>query len=403
MLATSAGRSQTGFFIYPDSVAGKPHVQIIDMKEGKDKKLYIAGESKDVDLHLTFPWYLQVDSKGKKLNQYALQTEVTDIKRIILTADRQLMLYGNTTSGGGKSQPYASLLTESGQPSTINVIAMSYAMILGDAIPFSKEKTLVVQSNRNKQTQLYNLALVKAANDQYIPHGFASFGSEYNEIASEAVLSTKKDIFIAGYRLVGEDILPFVYAIDSAGQKLWEAVPDISPGFTNVRICLDKNENIVVAAGYRDHATGGCSSQLWKISPSGKKIASATLPDIKTNGLLLLKNGQTMIFGAHFQAYDHRIIISKGSFALLNDKLEIVSSDEMRPTDAPDVNLLSDAMYIQPTSSEFNAGLQLSDGRIVLGGRITYPESDDTDHIIGSQYYNQACLLFLNEKGTFRK
>ncbi len=403
LLSAMTAKAQTGFFIYHDTVKGKPHIQINDIKEGSDKKLYIAGESKDENFELTSPWFMQVDGKGEMLHKSALSTEVSDIKRVILNKDQKSMLYGNTTSTGGKPQSYSALLTEEGHTTSINVMAMSYAMILGDAVPYSKTQTLVVQSNRNKETQLYNLNLIKAANDMYFPSGFATIESTYNEISTQVVTNRKKDIFIVGFRMIGEDLQPFVYATDSTGKKLWEAIPEIPAGFENLKIGLDKNENILVTAGYRNNNLGNCNTQLWKANASGKTIQQLDIPNLKSNGILLLKNGNVMIYGADFQIHDRRFIISKGSFVVLDDKFAIVKQDEMKKTDAPDADLAPLAMSAKPTSSEFNTGIQLSDGRIVLGGRITFPEFPEDEKILGCTYYNEACLLFLNEKASFRK
>ena len=147
---------------------------------------------------------------------------------------------------------------------------------------------------------------------------------------------------------------------------------------------------------------GTCWTQVWKFDKKGNLLGEMKIENIKSNGQLLLKNGKTLLYGTHYQIYDSRFIISKGCWVILDDSLKIVLSDEMNAKDSPDADLTPLAMVAKPTSSEFHCGTQLSDGRIVLGGRVTYPEFPEESKILGCNHYNEACMLILNEKGSFR-
>jgi hypothetical protein len=148
---------------------------------------------------------------------------------------------------------------------------------------------------------------------------------------------------------------------------------------------------------------GTCWTKIWKFDNKGNLIGEVKIEDIKSNGQFLLKDGNTILYGTHFQIYDRRFIISKGSWVILDDSLKIIRADEMTAKDSPDADLTPLAMTAKPTSSEFQCGIQMTDGKIVLGGRVTYPEFPEESKILGCNHYNEACILILNDKGTFRK
>jgi hypothetical protein len=70
--------------------------------------------------------------------------------------------------------------------------------------------------------------------------------------------------------------------------------------------------------------------------------------------------------------------------------------------DAPDAELPGLAMTTWPTASDFLTAIQLSDGRIALGGRVYMPMQTKPDEIILSPRINRALLLIMDKNGGFR-
>ncbi len=176
-----------------------------------------------------------------------------------------------------------------------------------------------------------------------------------------------------------------------------EFYPKYATDFESQTLAQDKDGNFLLSASYRDKTKGSCRSIVVKINSSGEQIAEQTFEDIKINGLLLLNNGNMLMYGTHYQVYSKMLIISKGSFVIVNSNFEKIASDEMGIFDLPDYNLPSLVATAQPTSSEFNTGIQLSDGRIVLAGRVFMPDKTSPDEILLSPRYNQPYVLFMNK------
>lgn len=396
--------AQTGIFIYKDQIEERPNVHIIDIKEGADKQLYILGEAKDKEFQNPYPWFARIDNKGKLIKSvYPHKDNTSGMLRLIIASNQRIMLYGNTNDNG-KAKPFSILLNDDGGTNTLNVMAMSYPMIIGDVVPYSNKKSLIVQSNRNKETGVFNIGLIKADNDKYLPIPFKTLVSDKHELVSKVFLTKEKNILIAGYKIIDEDfnIKPFIYYLDSLGENLWSYYPEFSTDFENISIAQDKDGNILVASSYRDKKLGPCKTILLRINSKGEKTEEKIIDDIKSNGLLLLKNGNILMYGTHYQVYNDMMIISKANFFIFNSKLEKQVSDELGMLDNPDYNLPSLAVTAQPTSSEFNTAIQLTDGRVVLAGRVYMPDKVKPDEILLSPRYNQPMILFMNEKGTFR-
>lgn len=399
------GKSQTGIFIYKDLIEERPNVHIVDIKEGADKQIYVLGEAKDKEFQNPYPWFACIDNNGKLItNRYPHKGNTTGMLRLIVASNQRYMLFGNMNDNG-KAKPFSILLNDDGSTNTLNVMAMSYPMIIGDVVPFSDEKTLIVQSNRNKETGIFNIGLIKADNDRYLPIPFKTLVSEKHELVSRIFVTKEKNIIIAGYQILDEDfnIKPFIYYVDSLGENLWNYYPEFSTDFESISLAQDNEGNILLAASYRDKKLGPCKTILLKLNVKGEKIEEKEISDIKANGLLLLKNGNLLMYGTHYQVYNDMMIISKASFTLFNSKLEKQLTDEVGIIDNPDSNLPSLAVTAQPTSSEFNSGIQLSDGRIVLAGRVYMPDKTNPDEILLSPRFNQPYIMFMNENGTFRK
>lgn len=397
-------KSQTGIFIFKDQIEERPNVQIVDIKEGANKKIYALGEAKDTDFKNPYPWFACIDSKGKLISSnYPHKGNTSGMLRLILTPENRSMLYGNT-EGNGKSKPFSILVNDDGTSNSVNVMAMSYSMIIGDVVPFSNNKCIIAQSNRNKETGLYNIGLIKADNDKYLPIPFKTIVSDKHELISKILVTQEKNILIAGYQILDEDfnIKPFIYYVDSLGEKIWNYYPEFSTDFESNSLIQDTDGNFIIASSYRDKKAGPCKTVLLKLNSKGDKIDEKVIDDIKANGFLLLNNGKILMYGTHYQAYNNVMIISKANFFILNNKLEKQFSDEVGMFDDPDYNLPSLAVTAQPTSSEFNTGIQLSDGRIVLAGRVYMPDKVSADEILLSPRYNQPMILFMNDDGTFR-
>jgi hypothetical protein len=401
LLASELSFSQLGFILLKDTVPGMIHKQIKDMRETAGKKLILLGEAKDENLAKTSPFLMEMNYKGQLIRKLHFKNEVNNVKKIIPINAATNRLYGMNNTVGGISKMYAQTIGKDTK-ATFESITNENSVVYGDVLPYSKTHTFIIQSVRKAGTKIFNLNFIKTPNETHSSTPFSIHESKYTEMCMNAILDKNKNFFVTGIKVVDDSITPFIYAFDSLGNERWTKFPKIDKTFENLKISLDKNNHVLFSAAYRNSKMGTCWTQIWKFDKKGNLIGETKIENIKSNGQLLLKNGNTILYGTHFQVYDRRFIISKGNWVILDDSLKIVMSDEMNAKDSPDADLTPLAMTAKPTSSEFHCAIQLTDGRIALGGRVTYPEFPEESKILGCNHYNEACILFLNEKGIFR-
>ncbi|MES2589593.1 MAG: hypothetical protein V4622_11490 [Bacteroidota bacterium] len=394
--------SQTGVFYYSDSVSDRPNVHIIDMKEATDKSIYLLGESKNTGFDSSAVWFGRIDAKGKMLNQVSRGTDVESLKKIFLSSEEKALYIGNKPSYTGKPQSFSNYYTKEGKPKDLSVMALSYPIILGDAVS-SNNTIYAAQANQDKETKLFNLAIVKAPVDKYMPFNMCTIKSDFHEVPAAIAVNSKNEIIVACLRIgEQENSVPVIYKLDAEGKELWKFKPDVDFSFLNMALTLDSKEDILISFGYRDNVNYTSLSVIKKLNTKGEEIQTEFITDIKSNGMEKLKNGKILLYGGNFKAYDNRMIISRGCFTILNEDLSVSVADELNESDNPEKSFPKDVVLDNPICSEFMTGIQLVDGRILLGGRILLPDYTDVESIKESKRTNKAVVLFTNAEGKFR-
>jgi hypothetical protein len=393
--------SQLGLHIYLDTNMKRPNIQIVDLKEN-EHGIFILGEAKDAYFKNPDAYFARVDLKGKVQVKKQKVAKVSEMKRIILGNESEVLLLGNSISQNGKPQAYSGILNKDGMMQEMIILPSGNSVVLGDAIVYDEKHALVIQAELNKETELFNVSLIKTPKDMFLVSPFAKIKSNYHELPSQVVLDKNKNIYLIALRYADDHAIPIVYGLKPDGTKIWEFQPAFSDNMEKVFLTNDAQGNLYAGASYRDKQAGTSWTELVKISKQGKELLSTKIASIKANGVLCLKNGSFLLYGTNYQVFQEQFIISKASFVFLDDKCVITHEDQITTSDSPDVDLPSTAMQIQPTSSEFNVAIQLLDGRIAFGGRIMYPENTSEESILSSPRYNKACILFSDEKGRFR-
>jgi hypothetical protein len=402
-LFCTAMNAQTGVFHFSDTESDRPYVHIIDMKEGSDKSIYLLGESKNSSFDSTALWYARIDSKGKLINQVSRGTDVEDLKRIFLVSDEKVLCIGNKPSYTGKPQSFANYYTKEGRPQDLSVMAMSYPIILGDAVQTADNSIYAVQANQNKETKLFNLAIVKAPVDKFMPMQINTIQSDFHEIPSSISLNDKNELIVACLRIgEQEKPIPLIYKLDAQGKEIWKYKPEVDAEFMNITTSFDSKDNVILAFGYRDNSNYTSFTILKKLNSKREEIQTEIISDIKSNGIVKLKNGKMLLYGGNFKAYDNRMIISRACFTILNEDLTVFKADEINEKDNPEKSFSTEVMIENPLSSEFMTAIQLNDGRISIGGRILIPEKTDAENIKEAQRINKALVLFTDSEGNFR-
>ena len=392
---------KNGLIFFIDKIEGRPNAHIIDIKEGKDKSIYLLGECKDNTYKKTSSWYMHVDANGKKISAKHNDADVSNLKRFVLSKNENLLVVGNTESENGRSQSYTRLYDKEGNIKLLTVMAMSYPIILGDAINVDENQVLIAQSNDKVANGKYNVAILKTDIDRFLPMEIVSITSDFDEVPTKICLNSKKEMIVSCIRYNGESMSNIIYCINESGSKIWQYEPKVDNSFLNSSITIDKNDNTIFTCSYRNASTYLSSSVVLKLNPKGELVKEEVFDNIKSNGITILKNGNYLLYGANFEPYENRIIISKAAFRIIDPNFKIVLTDELGQTDSPNSTLPTNIVTEMPVSSEFNNAVQLSDGRLIFGGRVNYPARDEND-VLTPIRQNQACVLFTSADGKFR-
>lgn len=405
IVSTFSSAQNTGITLFLDMVEGRPHIQIVDIKEAKDKSIYLLGECKDQKFKETSSWSMHIDSQGGTIraNYEKEKVDVNDLKRLILSDIDNGLFVGNKNSDGGKLQSFTRLYDKNGAVKMISVMALSYPIILGDAINYDKNTVLIAQSNRKVTNNKFNITVLKAPIDHYLPIEIGVIPSDFNEVPTQIALNSKKEMIISCVRYLGKTMSNIIYCTNENGEKLWEFEPKVDASFINSYLTVDKKDNIVFACSYRNSTSNLSSSVVLKLNQKGGFIKQDTIENIKSNGILTLSNGNYLLYGANFQPYDNRIVISRGAYRIMDSNLKIIKSEEFTPADIPGTKMESKAFDSNPISSEINNGIQLSDSRIIFGGRINFPLHFGSENEVTSDRANKAFVLFTTSDGKFRK
>lgn len=394
-----ASLAQTGIKIYTDTDLDFQNTHIIDMQEGKNKEIYLAGESKTDDFNSAVCWFSRIDPTGKQLATKLNGGQISDLKSIVLTENGNAMLLGNTKSTGGKSQTFSSNIDANGIRSSINVMAMSYAMIFGDAFPVNEQTFYATQADLNKETNLFNISIIKSGFLMYSLKPMVQIKSANHEIPTHLEVNSKGEFYVSAIRIQGDETIPILYALHPDGTIKWEFQPSVSTDIENINFTLDAKENCIITTSYRDNTKGKCWTELIHVNTNGELITQKKINDIKANGVLCLKNGTIVLYGAHFQVINNTNIISKANYMLFDGQLNLQLKEELNEKDAPDVHFKEIDQQTSPSSSEFNCAIQLQDGRIAFGGRVllaadlNYPSENRK---------NKALVLFTKSDGKYR-
>ncbi|MCX7696751.1 MAG: hypothetical protein N2Z72_03540 [Bacteroidales bacterium] len=390
---------QTGIIVYEENfLPERPHLEIKDFALDQNSNIYVLANAYDINFKNPYPWVACIDAKNGSIIQEAfpLRESTKEVSYIFITPSKKVIIYGNCTRND-KLQPLFLCLDENFQINTHFIVSLKNPQIISAVVPFSRDKNLIAQNIVDMEKGKIKIGLIKTSMDMYVPTSFTYLESDHHLFASDITYSKNNKIILAAYDDDGNgNIKPIIYCLDTTGKIDWTYYPSYDPNFNQQIVQVDNHNNIYLLANYKNEKVGKCSSTLLKLNNQGKKIREKVIDGYKFNGMTILKNGKILLYGMSYQIIDNRYLVSTGTYIIINDNLEPTYAKSIGIEDLNNQNLKASIINSNKfISSELYEGMELPDGRIVLGGRFYKPD------LSSDNYFNRGMILFLNKDGKF--
>ena len=424
LFLSAAAYSQTGIFYWNDSVPSNNWTNTIEQTPEGD--IYMVGTTTDALNKNPQPLFIRTDKTGKLIVKKTI--EAPDLFQLIgflllpkasnCTSDcYSLKLFGTKAESGSPSF-YTQPLNAIGDPQGTETTLTNAAQIMGDVAAINDSENYFSFSRRLANST-YNVRLVKekyreVKNASYPgfvaeEESYIALNSDYNELC-QAIIPDGDDFayLFCSRNYSADDADAVIYKVwvktDSIvwKQEIKSRMNVASPG-----LFKGGDNMLVMLLNYPDNtvADSGKTKLLQINMTTGDTVAVTKSFNIRSNGILHLKNGNYMLYGGGLNTNKDvaNSASIKGKWIVLDKDFNKIKEDEMGMFDAPDANLPSLAMSAAPTMSELYKAVQLSDGRVAFTGRVYMPNHTAPNEIIYSARYNRPLLLISDQSGNFRK
>ena len=416
--------SQTGIFYWNDTLTSNNWITSIAQTPKGD--IYMAGTVTDADDKNPQPIFIRTDKNGMLLVKKVVEApglfQLIDFLLLPKASNcnvdcYSLKLFGTKAESGVPSF-YTQPLSANGEPQGTEATLSNSPQIMGDIAPINDSENYFSFS-RHSTGYPYNVRLIKEkyreVKDASFP-GFVAMQEKYiaihsdnNELCQGVIPDSNEFVFLfcsRNYSANNADAVLYKISLKTdsivwtreISSRMNIATPGIFKGSNNTLIMLlNYSDNLVADSG---------KTRLLQINmTTGDTVAINKSFNLRSSGLLMLKNGNYVLYGGRLQTNKDlgNNVSIKGKWIVLDKNFNTVKEDEMGMFDEPDATLPSLAMTVNPTMSELNKAVQLSDGRIAFAGRVYMPNHTSPNEIIYSRYYNKPMLFITDQSGNFRK
>jgi len=385
--------SQTGIYYYPLSNSEFPNSRVSDMLQLSSNRLLLLNKCSDETYKYARILVQQVNLSGELQNSWNIDEEnLYDLVKLEKISDQSCKIYGNTTLNESFA-PFNIEISNDGKTGNKSLESSAFSTHLKDIKLLDNQQALMLFTKAGKNEK-YNISLHKISLVDNKLIWLKKISSEMNEEADEISIGNIGEILILGKKYNEEvtDYVPVIYKLDSNGEQMWKRGIEVPGNFYSQSMCVTKTGEIIYACGYTKNPTGISETKIIKLSKDGDEVGNSTISDFSSNGTLLLANGTVLLYGSKFLVNDKQVV-TKGRFAIITDDLNELVNDYLTPKDKPDADLNQKLT----TSSDFLTAIQLTDGRIAIGGKVYMPMTTSP-----KDYRNNSLLLIMNNNGTFR-
>lgn len=393
--------AQTGMFVYDKSfLQERPNLQIVDIGCDNNFVIYVLGEAYDEEFQNPYPWIALIDGKNGSIIQEAfpVKENTEGLLKIFITRDKKIVVYGNCIRND-KVQPYFLQIEENLQIKNHFLVSLKKPQYIAGVASFTPDKNLIALNIAEVDMGKIKIGLAKIPIDMFIPSFFTQIEGSPYMLATDITLYNNKIILAAYEKDYNENIKPVIYCMDTAGKVEWTFNPSYNPNFNEQFVRTDNN-SIYILTNYKYPENGTCNSSLIKLNKEGKKITEKNYDGYKFNGLQILKNGKIILYGMSYLILDDTYLTSTGVYMILNENLETMFTKQVGVEDLSNQKLKETIKNNNlMISSELNAGIELLDGRIALGGRFYMPDIANSAFDI---QFNRPMIILLTKDGKLQ-
>lgn len=413
-------------FFWMDTTMGLPNGRVIDIQEGDNGDLLLLGRRSDAKYQNYHASFLRVNQEGRAIAYNSFDGDgnigpslyIYHLNNFVKIGKENLMAYGTTVNNNNQYSLYTELLDDNGGSNPFMFKLSNRINFAGDLMKrkdstYLELKTTVVPDyERNVYVHKMNLNFQELEVVPFVDKSTVSshiisshdINADYPQFGLEAT-ETDKYIYVLGYRYTDistNQSIPIVYQLSKTGEVIWEKALPREKNVYSLHFAALENNNVLVTGSYSDDSVLNfinTRTSMNLLSEKGELLQRKEIPGFVSNGILVLERGDLLIYGHFLQQISQisgKIEVHRAATFLFNDQLIMANRDQFSGLDPPDGYI---SQLASASSTTFLSGIELSNGRIALGGRVYMQINPENSYY--SQRSERYLVVFADLEGNF--
>jgi hypothetical protein len=375
---------------------------VVSIIEGKTNDIIILGKVADKNFKNLKIGYSRIATDGKVLSNQILEEKLSfyDINALLNQPDGMLRIYGTVILANGMLVPYLNDINPENGSKLNFASTITDLGIFGDVKLIDKTDIITLKGKKNLSTG--NFAIYAQKSDiasNNMQKNYISIDSKFNEEPKSLYVLPDTSFYMLGRRDIDRDrskSIGIMYYISPDFKIMWNMQVLNSVGLSNQCMTCGKDGWIYYFSSKKEDENTSCSTKGFIFEKDGNKIRQIEIDSCFINATLTLKNGNILVAGYKIQKSGQNTL-KKAHYIVYNPTLKKIKSRTLGPADKPDAELTTTT---QPVSSEYTTAIQLSNGKIVLGGNALLPVNTTPEKIASSARANKYLIAILSAEGV---
>ena len=255
------------------------------------------------------------------------------------------------------------------------------------------DKQIMAISTNSESKGKYSMVLTSFDVADGAKQWSKQISSEANESADAIVADNSGNVIILGrkYNENATEYIPILYKVDLKGGIIWKkSGVDMPSNFYSQNLSVSSTGEIYYSCGQTQRA-GVLQTKVIKLDANGNTKRNINVNEFTSNGSIWLSSGKLLLFGSNFYT-DSRQVVTKGSYVILDDDLNVLTNKSLSVNDKPD----SDFNYETTSSSDLQTAVELASGNIVMVGKVTMPQAGS------SERQNNTIVVVIDAGGNYK-
>ena len=399
------GYSVSGqIYTWGDISSSNKNYTVISVVEGKANQIFVLGKVTDKNQGNPQIGYSCLSNNGDILftTVYTDQPDLYNLNSILFQPDGLLRIYGTSYLQSGMMAPYMACINPESKVITNTILKLSTPQSLGDVKLINNKEIILANASKGLSTGIFNIFASRtdltAKDLQKIN---VKLDSKFNEEPKSLCVLHDSSFYILGKRYSDQSMTKsegMIYYISSDFKMKWNMEVLNSSGLSDQCLSCGKDGWIYYFCSFKDKNTGTCSSKGFIFDKDGNKLRQILIDSNNVHSILTLKNGNILVAGTKIQK-DGSKTLEKAHYIIYDRTLKKIKSRTLGLTDKPDVDLPQTQISAFQSSSDYTTSIQLSNGKILLGGRIFLPINTSPDKIINSTRAYKYLVVILTANG----